>query len=194
MMNLNRVFSHSGIAATVVGIALAVTLIGCASPAKDMEKQNQLEADVDAALAEFYNEAPNGREIVENAEGVLVCPKVMKAGLIIGAEGGTCAMQIDGQTTDYYRTSSLKGGLLAGVESHALLLVFNDPEALAKFREGNREWKVGAGMSVAVAKKGASGGFDTKTMGDPITAFVFSEAGLMADLSLEGTTFEKLEE
>jgi lipid-binding SYLF domain-containing protein len=191
MMKLKNALSFCGIAATVVFV---VALIGCASPAKDMGKQNQLEADVDAALTDFYKEAPNAREIVENAQGVLMCPKVTKGGLVVGVEGGTCAMQIDGQTTEYYRTSSLKVGLLAGVETHALLLVFNDAEALAKFREGNREWQVGAGMSVAVAKKGASGGFDTKTQGDPITAYVFSEAGLMGDLSLEGTTFKKLEE
>jgi lipid-binding SYLF domain-containing protein len=191
MMKFKKALSFCGIAATVVFV---VALIGCASPAKDMGKQNQLEADVDAALTEFYKEAPNAREIVENAQGVLMCPKVTKGGLVVGVEGGTCAMQIDGQTTEYYRTSSLKVGLLAGVESHALLLVFNDSAALAKFREGNREWQVGAGMSVAVAKKGASGGFDTKTQGAPITAYVFSEAGLMGDLSLEGTTFKKLEE
>ena len=55
-----------------------------------------------AALAEFYNEEPNAREIVENADGVLVCPKVTKVGLIIGVDGGTCAMQIDGKTVEYY--------------------------------------------------------------------------------------------
>lgn len=193
MMKLTKAVSYSGVAAIVAGIALVVTLVGCASPTKDLETQNQFEADVDAALAEFYNEAPNAREIVENADGVLVCPDVTKGGLIIGVEGGTCAMRIDGKTVDYYQTSSLKAGLLAGVESHSLLMVFNDPAALAEFRESDREWEVGAGASVAVAEKGASGGFDTSTLNAPVTAFVFSEAGLMGDLSLEGTTFKKLQ-
>lgn len=102
-------------------------------------------------------------------------------------------MRIDGMTSEYYRTSSLKAGLLAGVQSQSLLLTFNTSDALAKFREGNRNWQVGGNLSVSIAKAGASGKYDTKTMKDPITAFVFSEAGLMADLSLDGSTFKKLE-
>lgn len=178
----------------IAGAALLATLSGCASPAKDMAKQNQVESDVDVALAQFQREAPSAWPIVERANGVLMCPKVAKAGFVVGVEGGTCAMRINGKTVEYYRTSSLKAGLLAGVESHALLVTFNTPESLAKFREGNRNWQVGGNLSVAVAKKGASGTYDTKTMKDPITAFVFSEAGLMADLSLDGSTFKKLEE
>lgn len=178
----------------IAGAALLATFSGCASPAKDMAKQNQVESDVDAAFTEFQREAPSAWPIVENANGVLMCPKVAKAGFVVGVEGGTCAMRINGKTAEYYRTSSLKAGLLAGVESHALLLTFNTPDALAKFREGNRNWQVGGNLSVAVAKKGASGTYDTKTMKDPVTAFVFSEAGLMADLSLDGSTFKKLKE
>jgi len=180
-------------ACMVAAAALIASLSGCASPAKDMAKQSQVETDVDLALAEFKRDAPSAWPIVEKAQGLLVCPKVAKAGFVVGVEGGTCAMRIGGKTTEYYRTSSLKAGLLAGVQSHSLLLTFNTPDALAKFREGNRNWQVGGNLSVAVAKKGASGAFDTKTMKDPITGFVFSEAGLMADLSLDGSTFKKLE-
>lgn len=193
MMKSNPL-SASRIAVTVAAVAFVATLTGCASPAKDMGKQHEVESDVNTALTEFYGEASNARQIVTNAHGVLVCPKITKGGFVIGVEGGTCAMQIKGKTTEYYRTTSLKAGLLAGVESHSLLLVFNDTAALAKFREGKRNWQVGGNFSVAVAKKGASGGFDTKTMGAPVTAFVFSEAGLMGDLSLDGSTFKKLEE
>lgn len=191
MMTQKRTLALSSI---IAGAALIASLSGCASPAKDMDKQNQVEQDVDAALVEFKRDAPSAWPIVENAEGILMCPKVAKAGFVVGVEGGTCAMRIDGTTAEYYRTSSLKGGLLAGVQSHSLLLTFNTPDALAKFREGNRNWQVGGNLSVAVAKKGASGTFDTKTLKDPISAFVFSEAGLMADLSLDGSTFKKLEE
>lgn len=194
MMKSKKALSFSNIASTVAAVAFVATLSGCASPAKDMGKQHEVETNVDKTLTEFYGEASNARQIVQNAQGVLVCPNVTKAGLVVGVEGGTCAMRINGKTTEYYRTSSLKAGLLAGVESHSLLLVFNDVDALAKFREGKRNWQVGGNFSVAVAKKGASGGFDTKTMGAPVTAFVFSEAGLMADLSLDGSTFKKLEE
>ena len=177
----------------IAGVALIASLSGCASPAKDMAKQSQVETDVDLALAEFKRDAPSAWPVVQNAQGLLVCPKVAKAGFVVGAEGGTCALRINGKTAEYYRTSSLKAGLLAGVQSHSLLLTFNTADALAKFREGTRNWQVGGNLSVTVAKKGATGAFDTKTLNDPITGFVFSEAGLMADMSLDGSTFKKLE-
>ncbi|NOQ12961.1 MAG: hypothetical protein GQ583_00580, partial [Methyloprofundus sp.] len=69
---------------------------------------------------------------------------------------------------------------------------FNDINALANFREGTRNWQVGGNLSVSVAKKGASGGFDTKTMGATTTVFVYSQAGLMGDISVDGSTFKKL--
>ncbi len=191
MMTLKQTLSLSSF---IVGAAFIATLSGCASPAKDMAKQDQVETNVNNALAEFKRDEPSAWPLVENAQGVLICPKVAKAGFVVGVEGGTCAMRIDGKTTEYYRTSSLKAGLLAGVESHSLLLTFNTADALAKFREGKRNWQVGGNFTVAVAKKGASGAFNTKTIKDPISAFIFSEAGLMADLSLDGSTFKKLEE
>lgn len=190
MMKLKQTLSLS---AVIAGAALVASLSGCASPAKDMDKQNEVESDVDVALSEFKREAPSAWPVVENAQGLLVCPKVAKAGFIVGVEGGTCAMRIGGKTAEYYRTSSVKAGLLAGVQSYSTILTFNTADALTKFREGNRNWQVGGNLSIAVAKKGASGAFDTKTMNDPITGFVFSEAGLMADLSLDGSTYKKLE-
>ncbi|MGW8192996.1 MAG: lipid-binding SYLF domain-containing protein [Desulforhopalus sp.] len=190
MMTIKQTLSLS---CMIAAVAVIMSLSGCASPAKDMEKQNKLENDVDLALAEFKREAPSAMPVVDSAKGLLVCPNIAKGGLVVGVEGGTCALRVGGKTVDYYRTSSLKAGLLAGVQSHALLLTFNTADALAKFREGNRNWQVGGNLSVTVAKKGASGAFDTKTMTDPITGFVFSEAGLMADISLDGSTFKKLE-
>jgi lipid-binding SYLF domain-containing protein len=190
MMTFKQTLSLSTVLASA---ALIATLSGCASPAKDMTKQNEVETDVDLALSQFKREAPSAWPIVENAQGLLVCPKVAKAGFVVGVEGGTCAMRLGGKTAEYYRTSSLKAGLLAGVQSHSLILTFNTPDALAKFREGKRNWQVGGNLSISVAKKGATGAFDTKSMSDPITGFVFSEAGLMADLSLDVSTFKKLE-
>jgi hypothetical protein len=40
--------------------------------------------------------------------------------------------------------------------------------------------------------KGAGGQYDSTTMGKPILGFVFSEKGLIGDLSLEGTKITKI--
>ncbi len=194
-MKSKKTFSLSNIASTLVAVAFVAIFSGCASsPQKDAGDKQLVDSEVDVALNRFYKEATNARLIVRDAQGVLVCPSITKAGFVFGGEGGTCAMQINGVTKEYYRASAFKAGLIAGAETYSLLLVFNDINALAKFREGNRNWQVGGNFSVAVAKKGASGGFDTKTMGSTTTVFVYSQQGLMGDISVDGSTFKKLED
>jgi len=63
-------------------------------------------------------------------------------------------------------------------------------EALNKFRNSNG-WTAGADASVAVAKVGANGTLDTNTAGQSVVAFVMTNAGLMANLSVEGTKITK---
>ena len=192
MMKIKNAFLN--IKSVVATVAFVAALSGCASsPQKDAGDRQIQKVSVDVALTEFYRQATNARQIVQNAQGVLVCPNVKKAGLVFGGEGGTCSMQINGVTNEYYRIAAFKAGLIAGAESYSLLLVFNDVSALANFREGNRNWQVGGNLSISVAKKGASGGFDSKT-GTAITAYVYSQQGLMGDISIDGSTFKKLED
>ena len=192
-MKSKKAFSITSIASTIAAGALIATLSGCASaPQKDAGDRQVLETQVDVSLNQFYGKATNARQIVNIAQGVLVCPSITKAGFVFGGEGGTCAMQINGRTTEYYRITAFKAGLLAGAETYSLLLVFNDRNALAAFRKDNRNWQVGGNFSASVAKKGASGAFDTNTMGAATTAYVYSQSGLMGDISVDGSTFKKL--
>ena len=192
-MKSKKAFSFSSIASTVAAGAFVAILSGCASsPQKDAGDRKLLENEINVALTRFYGEATNARQIVRDAQGVLVCPEITKAGFVFGGEGGTCAMQIGGVTKEYYRAAAFKAGLLAGAEKYSLLVVFNDRNALANFREGTRNWQIGGNFSAAVGKKGAHGGFDTKTMGTTATVFVYGQKGFMGDISVDGSTFKKL--
>jgi len=51
---------------------------------------------------------------------------------------------------------------------------------------------VGADTSVAVVKKGAGGTYDSETLKKPVLVFVFGEAGLMGDVSLQGAKISKI--
>jgi lipid-binding SYLF domain-containing protein len=65
-------------------------------------------------------------------------------------------------------------------------------EALQKF-ETSKGWTAGADASVALLNTGAAASIDTKTAQQPVIGFVISNVGLMANLSLDGTKFNKLE-
>lgn len=191
---MKSIKSFPSIVSTVVTGAFVAILSGCAlSPQKDAGDQQIQKTAVDVALTKFYGEATNSKQLVQNAQGVLVCPSVKKAGFVFGGEGGTCSMQIKGITKEYYRVAGFKAGLLAGGEAYSLMLIFNDVDALTKFRDGKRNWQVGGNLSVAVAKKGAQGGFNSKA-GAAITGYVYNQSGLMGDISFDGSTFKKLED
>jgi len=151
-----------------------------------------LEADSSAVVATFQSQTSEAETLLNNAKGVLICPKITKGGFIVGVEGRKCTLRVGGKTVEYYRTRSGKLGLLAGIQSYSMILVFNQQAALDTFRTGEREWEVGVDASVAVAEVGASGKMDTTNLQEAIVAFVFGEKGLMADLSLEGSNFKKI--
>jgi lipid-binding SYLF domain-containing protein len=60
-----------------------------------------------------------------------------------------------------------------------------------KFRN-TRGWEAGVDANVAMATKGAGNQVDFTKMYDPIIAFVFDVKGAMADISLKGAKFTKI--
>jgi hypothetical protein len=53
-------------------------------------------------------------------------------------------------------------------------------------------WAAGVDATVAVLQVGANGNVDTSTATSPVEAFVLTNAGLMAGVSLEGTKISRL--
>ena len=154
--------------------------------------RQELDAKVDQAVAAFKAGNPKGAEVLSQAKGVLACPVIRKAGLGLGLERGVCALRTAGKTDSYWRVSGASWGLIAGMQSHGLLLAFRSPEALQKFRNTSKEWELGVDAGVNVAKQGASGELDVNSLQGDTVAFVVEEKGLMADLSVEGSRFKKL--
>ena len=154
---------------------------------------NTLDAEVNATLSSFNKDQPGAKAILDSAKGVLTCPKITKGGFIFGATGGRCSLAVNGKHAEYYGYKAVKYGFLAGISSYSLIMVFNDEAALGKFRSDKRKWEVGADANVAVAKTGAGGVLDTNNIKGPVVAFVFGEKGLMADASLKGGNFKRLD-
>ena len=151
-----------------------------------------IDADVQTTLENFYAQNPSNRELVAKATGVLVFPRVTKAGLGVGGEGGHGALLVNGGTAAYYKMSGASVGATIGVSHRAEIIVFMTREARDKF-ERSSGWTIGADVGVAVASKGAGGDYDSETLRRPVIAFVLGEHGLIADVSLEGTKITRLE-
>ena len=123
---------------------------------------------------------------------MLVFPTVGKAGFGIGGEYGEGSLIVDGKTVQYYSTAAASVGFQIGVQSRRQIILFMEKADLESFRT-SKGWEIGADDSVAIATLGAGGEIDTKTLNQPIVAFVFGNKGLMANLSLEGSKISKIE-
>jgi lipid-binding SYLF domain-containing protein len=146
---------------------------------------------VDGTLKRFEEEVTGGREFLKKAEGVLVFPKVIKAGFGIGGEYGEGALRISGKTAEYYSTAAASIGFQLGAQSKSIVLVFLTKEAISGFR-GSDGWKAGVDGSVAIVKWGVGEDINTIDIKDPIVGFVFSNKGLMYNLTIEGSKFTKI--
>ena len=193
---MRQAFVMKAAAALVVG---SVALAGCTTTppnekqtsAENASKRQAINSSVDATLSRLYSTVPGSRELVAKSRGVLVFPSVLQAGFILGAQTGNGALRVGGSTVGYYNTSSLSLGLQAGAQSKAVIFLFMTQDALDKFRSTDG-WSAGADASVAVVKIGANGAVDSNTVQSPIEAIVLTNAGLMGDLSVNGTKVTRI--
>ncbi len=151
----------------------------------------EIDASTDAALENFYSKVHDGKNLIDNAKGVLIFPNVYKAGFVLGAEYGEGALRVKGATVDYYSTTSGSFGWQLGAQKKSLIMLFMDDNALSKLRTSSN-WKAGVDASVTVIAIGADGSIDTQKLNKPIIAFVIGQKGLMYNLTLEGTKLNKL--
>lgn len=161
------------------------------SPEANAGRRQSIDADVNATLSRLYTTVNGSRELVAKARGVLVFPSVISAGFWFGGQYGQGALRIGEQTSGYYSIAAASFGPQIGAQSKAIIMLFMTQEALDKFT-GSQGWAAGVDATVAVLHVGANGNVDTSTATSPVEAFVLTNAGLMAGVSLEGTKISRL--
>lgn len=183
-MNKRTFLAGASVAALSL-LAAGCTTSGGASGDPAATRQ-AIDADVDRALSQLYAEIRGSRELVAAARGVLVFPSVVQAGFIVGGTHGTGALREGSRTTGFYSMTAASVGLLAGARSKAVFYLFMTQDALDRFKASSG-WTVGADASVALVQVGATATVDTTSVRQPVAAFVLTNAGLMANVSMDGT-------
>ena len=141
-------------------------------------------------LQHFYTKFKGGEELIKKANGYLVFPTIYKAGLVVGGEYGEGALITQGSIADYYRMVSSSVGLQVGAQKRSMIILFMTKEALNNFRN-KEKWKVGVDGNIAMLNWGKSTDLSTIDITKDTVAIVFNDIGIMANLSLEGTIFQR---
>ena len=116
---------------------------------------------------------------------------MLKAGFGIGGEYGEGVLRVAGENVAYYSTAAASIGFQLGAQSKSVVLVFMEKAALKSFTD-SAGWKAGVDGSVALVKWGVGEDINTIDIKDPIVGFVFSNKGLMYNLTLEGSKFTQI--
>ena len=164
---------------------LALLSAGAAS-ADDLISQSR------HALQQLVAQNPAAARCKSRAVAVLVFPDVVKAGFILGAQGGKGILFVHGQPSGRYRTVAASYGLQAGVQKFGYALFLMNQNAV-DWVNNTRGWEIGTGPSVVIVDKGMARSFTTDTLHSGIYAFTFDQQGLMAGLGLQGSKIMRID-
>ncbi len=154
--------------------------------------REEIDAEVRQAVKEFHKHGGAGWELSRKAAGMLVFPSVVKAGIGVGGEYGEGSLLVGGKPAAYYNIAAASIGFQLGAQARTEIILFMTESALSKFR-ASEGWKAGVDGSVALATLGAGGSIDTETAKKPIIGFIFSNKGLMYNLTFEGSKITRLD-
>jgi len=120
----------------LIGLGLAlVALAGCAGRAPRVGEEQALVDRATLTVNDVFgdgNDRLNAARLLRRARAVLVCPRIFKAGFIVGGEGGGCVLvgrDAAGSWSSpaFYSIGSGSFGLQAGIQDlQIVMLIMND--------------------------------------------------------------------
>ncbi len=181
-----RIHNLAGALIAALALLASACTVSSGQQGDPTARATSMDADIDRALSQLTQQATGSDQLVSSAKGILVFPTVLSAGLGIGGSHGLGGLRRDGKTIRHYRMTAASVGLLAGARSKTVIYLFMTDDALRNF-EASSGWTVGADASVTLLTVGANAQIDTQSAQQPVVGFVLTNAGLMGNLSMDGT-------
>lgn len=177
------------------GLISALTVVASISAVGESRalaaESRAVDHKIDAALNKLYASAPLARELSTRAKGVLIFPRITKAGFLFGAAYGDGVLRKDGVDVAVYNSVAASYGLQAGIQSFGYALFFMNDQALT-YLDNSAGWELGAGPSFVIVDAGLAKKFSSTTLTQDVYAFIFNQKGLMAGLGLEGSKISRI--
>ena len=174
-----------------LGLLLATTVVGPSQSAV-AASASELNTDGRAALNRLLARSDKAKRYSQDARAILVFPRIVKAGFVVGGQSGEGVLFVRGQPAGYFRITAASVGLQAGGQTFGYALFLMNDRAVNHLRN-NDGWALGTGPSVVVITEGAATNANSATLREDIVAFPFNQQGLMAGVDLEGSKISKIE-
>jgi lipid-binding SYLF domain-containing protein len=152
---------------------------------------SQISRDAGVALNQLYKTVPGTRQLGAKAKGILIFPSILKAGFIVGGQGGDGVLRKGGKTAGYYRSVAASYGFQAGVQKFSYVLFFMSDDALS-YLDKSDGWELGSGPSLVIADEGFAKSLTTTTLQSGVYAFIFAQKGLMGGIGLQGSKITRI--
>jgi lipid-binding SYLF domain-containing protein len=175
----------------LVGGLCGLGVLGATGSAVASSRDPGADGAAVAALQRLVASNPAARQLNQKAVAVLVFPRIIKVGFLLGGAYGEGALLQGNQTLGYYNSASASYGLQAGVQWFAYALFFMNERAL-EYPNSSQGFQIGVGPSVVVLDEGMARNFNSTTLTQDVYGFVFGQNGLMAGLGIEGTKITKV--
>ncbi|SIS96661.1 YSC84-related protein [Neptunomonas antarctica] len=171
-------------AATAI-VSISVMTQANAATAEDLDKDSR------QALQTLSDTRPVAKILSRSAKAVLVFPNIVKAGLVFGGSYGEGELLVGSQVIDYYNTVTGSWGMQIGAQSYGYAVFLMTDNAVNYLKKSNG-WEIGVGPTVVVVDEGVAKNLSTSSLKDDAYAFIFSQQGLMAGISIEGTKISRI--
>ena len=179
-------FTRRGLVAGLVSLA----------PAAAAFAATQSDPKADRAAAAALNRLIAGntaaRLLNDKAVAVLVFPKIVKVGFLLGGAYGEGALRQGAKTLGYYNSAAASYGLQARVQWFGYAMFFMNADAL-KYLDSSQGFEIGVGPSVVVVDQGMAKEFSSTAVTQDVYAFIFGQNGLIAGLGIEGSKITKIQ-
>ncbi len=178
----------------IVGVVIVIGFSG--AKAEEVSKTQQLVDLAKFAVSNVLSE-PNfssALKIMKDAQGLLIVPRMLKAGFVVGGEGGNGVLLVKGPNGDwsnpaFYTVAAGSVGLQIGVKDSQVLFIIRSQRAVLSVLKD--QVKLGGEVGVTAGTLGGGlSGSTTSNMGADIVSYALAR-GAFGGGSFEGAVVGK---
>jgi len=151
----------------------------------------ELNRDSATSLNQLYRQQPSAKVLGAKAKGILVFPRMTKAGFMFGGQIGEGVLRKGGRVAGYYNSVAASYGFQAGVQTFGYALFFMSDSALQQL-DATHGFELGVGPSLVVVDEGIGRSITSNTITSDVYAFIFNQRGLMGGMGIQGSKITRI--